>query len=78
MTPVRHTSSNCWIAGAKASAMLYSIAETAKANCLNPYRYFELLLSRIPEHLEDHDRSFLEDLAPWSEKLPAECRKQLN
>lgn len=46
--------------GAKASAIIYSIAETANANNLNPYRYFELLLSRIPEHLDDHDRSFLE------------------
>ena len=50
----------------------------AKANNLNPYRYFELLLSRIPEHLDDHDRSFLEELAPWSENLPAECRGQIN
>jgi len=66
------------VTGAKASAIIYSIAETAKANNLNPYRYFELLLSRIPEHLDDHDRSFLEELAPWSENLPAECRKQLN
>lgn len=50
------------IRGAKASAIIYSIAETAKANHLNPYRYFELLLSRIPEHMEDTDRSFLDGL----------------
>jgi transposase len=65
------------IAGARSSAIIYSIAETAKANNLNPFRYFELLLTRIPEHLEDTDRSFLRKLEPWSQDLPAECRKQL-
>lgn len=35
------------IAGAETSAVCYSIAETAKANDLNPYRYFEYLLTEI-------------------------------
>ena len=30
--------------GAKASAMMYSIAETAKANGLNPFEYFQSVL----------------------------------
>ena len=38
---------------ANASAMIFSIAETAKANCLNTYDYFELLLSEIPKHQDD-------------------------
>ena len=63
------------ISGAKASAIIYSIAETAKANDLKPYDYFEYLLSEIPEHMEDTDKSFLEDLLPWSEKLPEQIRK---
>ena len=63
------------IAGANASAIIYSIAETAKANNLKPYNYFEYLLTEIPKHMDDHDMSFCEDLLPWSEKLPAECRK---
>lgn len=33
------------------------------------------LLTEIPKHMEDHDVSFCEDLLPWSDKLPAECRK---
>lgn len=61
--------------GAKTSAMIYSIAETAKANALKPYEYFEYLLEEIPKHLEDTDRSFLDDLLPWSEKLPDRIRK---
>lgn len=64
------------IAGAESSAMIYSIAETAKANKLKPYNYFEYLLEEIPKHMDDHDTSFCEDLLPWSDKLPAKCRKQ--
>lgn len=63
------------IAGAKSSAIIYSIAETAKANNLKPYDYFEYLLTEIPKHLDDPDRSFLDGLLPWSPSLPANCRK---
>lgn len=63
------------VSGAKSSAIIYSIAETAKANNLKPYNYFEYLLTEIPKHLDDSDRSFCKDLLPWSPKLPAECRK---
>ena len=63
------------VAGAKSSAIIYSIAETAKANNLKPYDYFEYLLDEIPKHLDDTDRSFLDDLLPWSPNLPANCRK---
>ena len=63
------------IAGAESSAMIYSIAETAKANHLKPYNYFEYLLTEIPKHMDDRDNHFCEDLLPWSDKLPAECRK---
>ena len=63
------------VAGAKSSAIIYSIAETAKANNLKPYDYFEHLLTEIPKHLDDTDRSFLDDLLPWSPGLPENCRK---
>ena len=63
------------INGAKTSAMIYSIAETAKANNLKPYDYFEHLLEEIPKHMEDTDRNFLENLLPWSDKLPEHIRK---
>ena len=64
------------VAGAESSAIIYSIAETAKANSLKPYNYFEHLLAEIPKHMDDHDTGFCEDLLPWSDKLPTECRKQ--
>ena len=64
------------INGATSSAIIYSIAETAKANNLKPYEYFEYLLTEIPKHMEDTDRSFLEYLLPWSPNLPANIRKR--
>lgn len=65
------------IAGADSSAIIYSIAETAKANNLKPYDYFEYLLTEIPKHLDEKSSNFCEDLLPWSDKLPANCRKSL-
>ena len=58
------------------SAIIYSIAETAKANGLKPYEYFELLLTEIPKHLDDDDLNFCEKLLPWSKDLPEKCRKK--
>ncbi|WHH57921.1 IS66 family transposase [Petroclostridium sp. X23] len=63
------------IRGATSSAIIYSIAETAKANNLKPYEYFEYLLTEIPKHMEDTDKSFLNDLLPWSDKLPKNIKK---
>lgn len=63
--------------GAQASAIVYSIAETAKANNLKPYQYFEYLLTELPERISrKKDSTFsLDDLMPWSPKLPMSCRK---
>ena len=63
------------IHGAKSSAIIYSIVETAKANNLKPFDYVQHLLEEIPKHMDDRDCSFLENLLPWSEKLPAGIRK---
>ena len=63
------------IHGSKSSAIIYSIVETAKANNLKPFDYVQHLLEEIPKHMNDKDCSFLEDLLPWSEKLPAGIRK---
>lgn len=61
--------------GATSSAIIYSIAETAKANQLKPYEYFEYLLTEIPKHVDDKNSNFLEELLPWSETLPENIRK---
>lgn len=73
--PMDNNVSERAIRGAENSAIIYSIAETAKANDLKLYEYFEHLLTEIPNHMEDTNRSFLDDLLPWSEKLPKEIKK---
>lgn len=63
------------ISGAKASAMIYSLAETAKANNLKPYEYFKYLLEEIPEHMDDKNTDFVEKLLPWAPEIPKQIRK---
>ena len=49
--------------GAQASAILYSIIETAKANGLTPYDYLKILLDELPKKPESIDH-----LLPWNIK----------
>lgn len=58
---------------ANASAILYSLSETAKANELNTFEYFNLLLTEIPRHMDDSSPSFLYDLLPWSPNVQKSC-----
>jgi hypothetical protein len=62
--------------GARTSAMLYSLVETAKANQINTYNYFSLLLPEIPKHTDDTDLRFIDDLLPWSPWVQKECPSQ--
>ena len=55
--------------GAFASSVMYSIIETAKENALHPTRYMEFLL----ESLLTASTGGLENLLPWSDKLPDYC-----
>ena len=52
--------------GAEASALLYSLIETAKANKLEPYTYLRYIFDRLPtaSSLEDY-----EALLPWNVAL---------
>jgi len=49
--------------GAKASAMLYSIIETAKANDLEPYTYLRAVFTQLPEAESVEE---IENLLPWN------------
>lgn len=59
--------------GAKSSAIVYSLIESAKVNNLNPYEYLLHIFTALPRlKLDDESiRCFL----PWSVSLPDECRK---
>lgn len=60
--------------GAKASADIYSIVETAKANRLDVFKYFELLLTVLPsmEFLTNPD--IIEELLPWNISVQKICK----
>ncbi len=59
--------------GARASAAVYSIVETAKENGLNPFHYLQYLFEKMP-NLDIQDTEVLDELLPWSEALPPGCR----
>ena len=54
--------------GARASAIIYSIVETAKENRLNPYAYLTHLFEKLP-NLESRDNEALDQLLPWNVSL---------
>ena len=55
--------------GAEASAIIYSLMETAKANNLRLDDYLLHLLSVLPERAEQSKDFEIEDLLPWSEEM---------
>lgn len=57
--------------GAKSSAILYSIIETAKANNLNIYQYLYTLLLYMPDHKDSP--AGIEALMPWSDFIKERC-----
>lgn len=60
------------------SALVYSISETVKLNNLRPYYYFKYILTGLPKSCDEQgniDSTKLDDMMPWSDKLPEECRK---
>ena len=68
------------IKGAKASAIIYSIVQTAKLNNLSTYYYLDHLLTELPKLCAKSkkgniDTASLDQLLPWSETLPENCRK---
>jgi hypothetical protein len=64
-------------AGATASARLYGLIETAKANGVEPYRYLAHLFSELPQSsIEAGDA--VEDLLPWNVELPDPARYRMS
>lgn len=62
--------------GAKSSAIIYSVVETAKANGLSPFHYLKYLFEKLPT-IDLSDQEQLDQLLPWSDTLPEECRSPL-
>lgn len=62
-----HTS----VAGANASAVMYSIIETAKANNLNVFQYLYTVLLYMPDY--KNEPKGIEQLLPWSDFIKEHC-----
>lgn len=61
--------------GARTSAVIYSIVETAKENGLNPCAYLKYLLERLPGISREH-KDDLDSLLPWSEAIKPALQSQ--
>lgn len=57
--------------GAKATAIVMSLIETAKANKLNPFKYLYTLLLYMPDY--KNEPAGIEQLMPWSEFVQERC-----
>ena len=63
--------------GAKTSAIIYSIVETAKENGLDPFAYLEYIFERI-NNIDSADTDAIDSLLPWSEVVQAALKISLN
>lgn len=60
--------------GAEASAGIYTLIETAKANGLNPWKYIKFILSDIPGTSFLEYPEYLEEYMPWDPMIQKLCR----
>ena len=59
------------VKGAKASAAIHSIVETARLNNLKLYDYIKYLLEELPKYCTGISSDIPESLMPWSAELPS-------
>ena len=60
--------------GAEASAIVYSIVETTKANGIDPYNYLLYVLSVLPYYGKSLSHELLEAQMPWSNEVQSRYR----
>lgn len=61
-------------AGANASATIFTVLETAKANGLNSETCLNHLLSVLPERFAGDPQAKVDDLMPWNEDMRSRFR----
>ena len=61
--------------GAESSAVCFTMIESAKLNELNVYGYLIYLFSELPKLEEYPKQEELTKMLPWSQELPAYCKK---
>jgi transposase len=60
--------------GAKASAIVYSLIETAKANNLDSERYLKYLFEQLPNTANFKNAETLDQYLPWAVKVQEKCK----
>lgn len=60
--------------GAEASATVFSIIETARANEIDPYEYLVYIFKTLPNIDFISQPEILDNYMPWSETLPEACK----
>ena len=61
------------VKGAQASAIIYSLTETAKLNHLKTYTYLSCVLDLMRKSQKETDYSFVKELLPWSDTMQKLC-----
>ena len=56
-------------AGARATAVIFSVLETAKANKVNPEAYLTHLLTVLPQRFAKDPNAAIDDLMPWNKEI---------
>jgi transposase len=60
--------------GARASAVIYSVAETAKENGLDPFAYLAYVFEKLP-NIDCKDPAAVDLLLPWAEPVQRDLRR---
>ena len=60
--------------GARASAVIYSLIETAKANGINAGEWLEHVLSVLPERFAYDPNDCIDDLLPWTNEMQSKFK----
>ena len=60
--------------GARASAVIYSLIETAKANGINAGEWLEHVLSVLPERFAYDPNDCIDDLLPWTDEMQSKFK----
>ena len=59
------------VKGAEASAVIYSLALTAKYNNISVFKYLQAVLLYMPDYVDEPEG--IEELMPWSDKMKQVC-----
>jgi len=62
------------VRGARSSAVVYSIIQTAIMNGLNPYQYLLHVFTELPSVLKKDPNADLSNYFPWSDDVQAKCK----